>query len=44
VFTEPECLVLAGFLAGHTGLTREAHALNLRQYACRCQQHHLRWR
>ena len=29
VFTEPEQLALAGFLAGYTGLTREAHALDL---------------
>jgi len=27
VFTEPERLALAGFLAGYTGLTREAYAL-----------------
>jgi hypothetical protein len=33
VFTEPERLALAGFLAGYTGLTREAYALDLRQYA-----------
>jgi integrase/recombinase XerD len=42
VFTEPERLALAGFLAGYTGLTREAYALDLRQYANGCQQHHLR--
>src|SRR5690348_11750833 len=30
VFTEPEGLALAGFLAGYTGLTREAYALDLR--------------
>jgi integrase/recombinase XerD len=42
VFTEPERLALAGFLAGYTGLTREAYALDLRQYANWCQQHHLR--
>jgi integrase/recombinase XerD len=42
VFTEPERLALAGFLAGYTGLTREAYALDLRQYASWCQQHHLR--
>jgi site-specific recombinase XerD len=42
VFTQPERLVLAGFLAGYTGLTREAYALDLRQYASWCQQHHLR--
>jgi hypothetical protein len=33
VFTQPERLALAGFLAGYTGLTREAYALDLRQYA-----------
>ena len=37
VFTEPERLALAGFLAGYTGLTREAYALDLRQYASWCQ-------
>ena len=41
VFTQPERLALAGFLAGYTGLTREAYALDLRQYASWCQQHHL---
>jgi site-specific recombinase XerD len=42
VFTEPERLALAGFLAGYTGLTREAYALDLRQFASWCQQHHMR--
>jgi integrase/recombinase XerD len=42
VFSEPERLVLAGFLAGYTGLTREAYALDLRQFASWCLQHHLR--
>src|SRR5215471_9654518 len=42
VFTQPERLALAGFLAGYTGLTREAYALDLRQYASWCRQHHLR--
>jgi hypothetical protein len=42
VFTEPERLTLAGFLAGYTGLTREAYTLGLRQYASWCQQHHIR--
>jgi integrase len=42
VFTESERLALAGFLAGYTGLTREAYALDLRQYASWCQQHQLR--
>lgn len=36
MFTEPERLALAGFLAGYTGLTREAYALHLRQYATWC--------
>jgi integrase/recombinase XerD len=42
MFTEPERLALAGFLAGYTGLTREAYALDLRQYASWCQQWHIR--
>src|SRR6184192_1945886 len=42
VFTEPEWLALAGFLAGYTGLTREAYALDLRQFANWCQQHQVR--
>jgi integrase/recombinase XerD len=41
VFTEPERLALAGFLAGYTGLTREAYALDLRQFASWCQQHYI---
>ena len=32
-FTDPERLALAGFLAGYSGLTREAYALDLRDYA-----------
>jgi site-specific recombinase XerD len=40
-FTNPERLALAGFLAGDTGLTREAYALDLRQYASWCQRHQL---
>jgi integrase/recombinase XerD len=42
VFTEPARLALAGFLAGYTGLTREAYALDLCQFASRCQQHRIR--
>ena len=34
-FTNAERLALAGFLAGYTGLTRDAYALDLRQYARR---------
>ncbi len=42
VFTNAERLALAGFLAGYTGLTRQAYALDLRQYTTWCQEHHLR--
>jgi site-specific recombinase XerD len=41
VFTSQR-LALAGFLAGYTGLTREAYALDLRLYATWCQQRHIR--
>jgi len=41
-FTEQEGLALAGFLAGYTGLTRQAYALDLRQFTAWCQQHRLR--
>jgi integrase/recombinase XerD len=39
VFTESGRLALAGFWAGYAGLTREAYALDLRQFASWCQQH-----
>ena len=42
VFANAERLALAGFLAGYTGLSREAYALDLRQYTSWCQQHHVR--
>ncbi len=42
VFTDQERLALAGFLAGYTGLTREAYALDLRQFATWCQLRYLR--
>jgi integrase/recombinase XerD len=42
VFTNAERLALAGFLAGYTGLTRQAYELDLRQFASWCHQHHLR--
>ena len=35
-FTDPERLALAGFLAGYRGLTREAFALDLRQFTSWC--------
>ena len=37
VFTNPERLALAGFLAGYRGLTREAYALDLRQFTSWCR-------
>src|SRR5919108_2996230 len=42
VFTNTERLALAGFLAGYSGLTRQAYELDLRQYTGWCQRHHLR--
>jgi integrase/recombinase XerD len=42
VFSSTERLALAGFLAGYSGLTRQAYELDLRQYASWCQQHQLR--
>jgi integrase/recombinase XerD len=41
VFTNTEQPALAGFLAGYTGLTRQAYELDLRQFASWCQQHQL---
>jgi integrase/recombinase XerD len=35
VFADAERIALAGFLAGYGGLTREAYALDLRQFT-RC--------
>ena len=42
VFTNTERLELAGFLAGYSGLTRQAYELDLRQYTSWCHQHRLR--
>jgi integrase/recombinase XerD len=42
LFSDQERLALAGFLAGYSGLTREAYALDLRQYVARCNRHQLR--
>jgi integrase/recombinase XerD len=36
-FTDAEWLALAGFLAGYRGLTREAYALDLRQFTAWCR-------
>jgi integrase/recombinase XerD len=37
VFTDSERLALAGYLAGYRGLTREAYALDLRQFTNWCR-------
>jgi hypothetical protein len=37
VVTDAERLALAGFLAGYRGLTREAYALDLRQFTSWCR-------
>ena len=42
VFTDPERLALAGFLAGYRGLTRDAYALDLRQFVSWCERHGLK--
>jgi site-specific recombinase XerD len=39
VFAQPEQLALAGFLAGYSGQTRQAYALDLRQFAVWCINH-----
>src|SRR6185369_13969628 len=36
-FTDAERLALAGYLAGYRGLTREAYALDLRQFTIWCR-------
>ncbi|MEP7021223.1 MAG: site-specific integrase [Pseudonocardiales bacterium] len=41
LFTEGERIALAGFLAGYSGLTRDAYALDLRVFTAWCQQHGL---
>ena len=40
-FSDAERLALAGFLAGYRGLTREAYALDLRQFTTWCRAHSL---
>jgi len=40
-FSDAERLALAGFLAGYRGLTREAYALDLRQFTSWCRAHSL---
>ena len=40
--SEPEKLALAGFLAGYSGKTREAYALDPRQFTAWCRKRQLR--
>jgi integrase/recombinase XerD len=42
VFSDAEQLALAGFLAGYRGVTRDAYALDLRQFVAWCDQQDLR--
>jgi integrase/recombinase XerD len=39
LFSADEQLALAGFLAGYSGLTRDAYTLDLRQYLAWCTEH-----
>ena len=39
LFTREEEVALTGFLGGYSGLTREAYALDLRQYVTWCAEH-----
>jgi hypothetical protein len=39
LFSANEQSPLAGFLAGYSGLTRDANALDLRQYVAWCTEH-----
>ena len=41
VFSDLEQQALLGFLGGYSGLTRDAYALDLRQFATWCQQRQL---
>lgn len=42
IFSDAERFALAGFLAGYSGLTREAYALDLRQFVTWCERRGLR--
>ena len=41
LFSANEQLALAGFLAGYSGLTRDAYTLDLRQFVAWCTEHQL---
>ena len=40
-FANGERLALAGFLAGYRGSTRDAYALDLRQFVAGCEDHQI---
>jgi integrase/recombinase XerD len=40
-FADGERLALVGFLAGYRGATRDAYALDLRQFVAWCTEHRL---
>ena len=42
VFSDVEQYALAAFLAGYRGLTRDAYAVDLRQFIAWCQEHKVR--
>jgi len=42
IFSDAERFALAGYLAGYSGLTRDAYALDLRQFVNWCERHGLR--
>ena len=42
VFADGERIALAGFLAGYRALTRDAYALDLRQFVGWCERHGLK--
>jgi integrase len=42
LFSAEERAALVGFLAGYSGLTRDAYALDLRQYVTWCTEHQVR--
>jgi hypothetical protein len=42
VFSDAERVALSGYLAGYNGLTKEAYALDLRQFATWCEEHNVR--
>ncbi len=39
MFSDAERVAVGGYLAGYSGLTREAYALDLRQFSAWCEEH-----